>query len=201
MKLRFFYLLFPLILSSCVQLPDSELQQNSSWEAQQTQLENLTHWSLSGKLGIFTPGERNSVDIYWQQSDQDFHIRLSAMLGVRSLDIKKQGKQTTIINTDGQHHQSNNTEQLITELSGMVLPVNNLQQWIKGNPSGASFQLDDNQQVVSLLGGEPDQGVWEISYADYRTINGTNLPHKLQLTRGDIRLKFAISKWNIPPLQ
>lgn len=201
MKFRFLYLLFPLIIAGCAQFPNSEVQQNSSWAAQQTQLADLTHWSFSGKLGIFTPDERNSVDIYWQQSDQDFHIRLSALLGARSLDIKKRGEQTTIIDTDGQYHQSNNAEQLITELSGMVLPINDLQQWIKGNPSGASYQLDDNQQVIRLLGGEPKQGIWEITYSDYRKINDTNLPHKLQLTSGDVRLKFAISKWNTFPLQ
>ncbi|WP_028866345.1 lipoprotein insertase outer membrane protein LolB [Psychromonas hadalis] len=199
MKLRFLYLLLPLLFAGCAQHPNSALPKNSTWTIQQAQLEQLTHWSLSGKLGIFTPNNRDSVDIYWQQSGQDFHIRLSALLGLKSIDIQKRGNETVIIDMDGQRHHSNDTEQLITDLTGFVLPIEYLQQWIKGNPSNASYQLNDRQQVSNLLGGTQNTELWSITYNDYRTVNQTNLPHKLQLTRGDLRLKFSISQWHLPP--
>lgn len=197
MKFRFFYLLLPLLFSGCAKPPTTELQINDSWQAQQSQLEKLTHWSLSGKLGVFTPDERKSVDISWQQSDQEFHIRLIGPLGITVLDIQKTDDGNVII--DGEAYHSADAEQLITELSGMVLPITQLQQWIKGNPRGASYLLDDNQQVSSLSGTDRELGQWIISFSDYRTIDRTNLPHKLQLTRGDLRLKFAISTWKILP--
>ncbi|PKG38390.1 lipoprotein insertase outer membrane protein LolB [Psychromonas sp. Urea-02u-13] len=196
MKLRFFYLLFPLIFTGCALPPDPELQINNSWESHKNQLEQLTDWSLSGKLGIFSPEGRESVNINWQQSKNGFHIRLNGPLGINVLDIQKVDNNNVII--DGEKYHSNNPEQLIAELSGMVLPIEQLQQWIKGNPSGASYQLDDNHQLSSLLGGQTSTGLWLINYADYRTIEQINLPHKLQLTRGDLRLKFKISNWQIP---
>ncbi|MCP4323649.1 MAG: outer membrane lipoprotein LolB [Psychromonas sp.] len=201
MKLRIFYLLIPFLFSGCAQFPKKAVQKNSSWENQQTQLERLTHWSISGKLAIITPEERNSLNIHWQQSNQDFHIHLTTFLGLSVLDIQKSGDTTVIIDTDGNRHISDSTEQLITELSGMILPINQLQQWIKGNPSKANYQLDENQQVITLQSSSDESGLWSILYSDYRTTHNTNLPHKLKLNRGKLRIKFAISDWNIPDLQ
>jgi outer membrane lipoprotein LolB len=196
MKLRILYLLLPLLFSGCVQLPDTPVQKNKSWAIQQAQLEQLTDWSLSGKLGVFSPEGRESVNINWQQSKKGFHIRLNGPLGISVLDIQKIDNNSVII--DGEKYLSNNPEQLIAELSGMVLPIEQLQQWIKGNPSGASYQLDDNHQLTNLLGGQKNTGLWLINYGDYRSIEHINLPHNLQLTRGNLRLKFKISNWQIP---
>jgi len=195
MKRCLYYLLLPLLFTGCAQLPDTELTPNNSWDAQQSQLDKLNHWSLSAKLALITPSERNSVNIHWQQSDQDFHIRLTTFLGMNVLEIEKKHQQTTVIDADGKHYVSDNTRELVKQLSGIDLPIQQLQQWIKGNPSGASYQLDDNQQVNHLLSGDANSGFWSVDYSDYRTINSINLPHKLQLTRNDLRLKFAISKW------
>jgi len=200
MKFRFLFLLLPLLFMGCAQIPDSTPQQSSSWAVQQTQLEALTHWSLSGKLAVITPNERNSVNIHWQQSDRDIDIHLSTFLGLSVLDIKKTNDETVIIDSDGNHYRSKDSEQLINELSGMSIPVEHLQQWIKGNPHNATYQLDEQHRVSTLLGTDHQHGVWSINYSDYRPVNSIALPHKLQLTRGDIRLKFIISTWHITAL-
>lgn len=196
MKFRFFYLLLALILTSCTLPPKAQLQINRSWQSHQIQLAQLTDWTLSGKLGIFSPNKRESVNLHWQQSAKGFHIRLNGPLGINVLDVQKVDDNTIIV--DGKTYISDNPTQLISELSGMVLPIEQLQQWIKGNPSEASYQLDNNQLLSSLLGGNKDTGFWSINYADYRTIKNINLPYKLQLTRGDLRLKIKISNWEIP---
>lgn len=195
MKNRFYYLLLPFLFTGCAQLPNTEQPQNSSWPTQQVQLEQLSNWSLSGKLAVITPEERNSVNIHWQQTGQDFHISLTTFLGMSVLDIHKSAQQTVVIDSDGKRYVSKNTEQLIKDLSGMELPIKQLQQWIKGNPSGANYQLNDHQQVSHLTGSDQTGGMWVIDYSDYRTVNNTNLPHKLDLSRDNLRLKFAISRW------
>jgi len=200
MKFHSLFLLLPLLFMGCAQLPDTTLQQDISWEVQQKQLETLTHWSLSGKLAVITPDERNSVNIYWQQSGANLEIHLSTFLGLSVLDIKKSNDETVIIDSDGKHYRSNNSEQLINALSGMSIPVEHLQQWIKGNPHNATYQLNEQQHISTLLGTDQQHGVWSINYSDYRRVNNIDLPHKLQLTRGDIRLKFIISTWQITDL-
>lgn len=198
MTFRFFYLLLIVIISGCVQSPPPAQAplSNASWELQKQQLEQLTEWSFSGKLGIFSPEGRDSVNINWQQSATDFHIILTAPLGINVLDIHKVNENTVIV--DGKTYISEDQDNLITELSGMELPINQLQQWIKGNPSGASYQLDENNQLMSVLGGQPHTGLWLINYSDFRVVEKISLPYRLQLTRGDLRLKFKISRWEVP---
>lgn len=202
---RLFFLLLTIIVSGCAQLPPTQqnVPINSTWESQKLKLEQLTDWSFSGKLGVFSPEGRDSVNINWQQSQQNFHIILTGPLGISVLDINKVNQNTLII--DEETYDSDNFDSLIMELSGMALPVEELQQWIKGNPHDASYQLDENNQLISVLGGQEETGLWLINYSDFRSLNNINLPYSLQLSRGDLRLKFKISSWKIPlpkqPLQ
>ncbi|WP_193755558.1 lipoprotein insertase outer membrane protein LolB [Psychromonas sp. psych-6C06] len=198
MKCRICYLLIPLLLVGCAQTPHTGIETHDSWINQQTRLENLSYWSLSGKLAVITPTERNSVNIHWQQSDEDFQIHLTTFLGLNILEIKKVGLRTVITDQDGNNYVSDDTQQLVQQLSGMDIPIKQLQQWIKGNPKQANYQLGDNQLVSSLLSNQNDKQGWSINYSDYRTVKGINLPYKLDLTRGQLRLKFAIANWQLP---
>jgi outer membrane lipoprotein LolB len=195
---RILFLLLTIIVTGCAQLPttDQALPVNSTWESQKLKLQQLTDWSFSGKLGVFSPEGRDSVNINWQQSQENFHIILTGPLGINVLDINKVNQNTLII--DEETYVSDNFDSLIMELSGMELPVEELQQWIKGNPHDASYQLNEDNQLISLLGGQEETGLWLITYSDFRSINNVNLPYSLQLSRGDLRLKFKISRWDIP---
>ncbi len=197
MKTGFLILLFTFVLVGCVQTP---APQSISWLTHQQQLENLTDWALTGKLAIITPKERHSLNIYWLQSDNNFHITLTTFLGSTVLDVKKTQFGTEIIDNNGDLFFGEDTEALIEQLSGLVIPIDVLQQWIKGNPRDASYQVSENNQVVSLSGLDRKNSLWSIEYSNYKTTQQINLPHKLQLKRLDLRLKFAISQWevNIP---
>ncbi|MFT6925997.1 MAG: outer membrane lipoprotein LolB [Psychromonas sp.] len=184
-----------LMLAGCAQIPTPPPTETADWSAHQQQLDELTDWSLSGKVAIITPEERHSLNIYWQQSGDDFHITLSSFLGSTILDINKTALGTRIIDDKGKVYFGKNAQTLITQLSGIELPVDVLQQWIKGNPSGAVYQLNENNQLVSLTGQDNQDDNWSIDYNNYKTVQQTSLPHQLQLKRQDLLIKFAIRKW------
>lgn len=199
MKLRFFYLLLAFLFSGCAQLPSNVIAP-TSWEIQQSKLAALTHWAISGKMAIITPKKRSSVNIHWQQVGDDFSINLTTFLGINVLEIKKTAGQTVIIDDQGKRYAGSDSEQLIQQLSGMAIPVEQLQQWIKGAPSEAEYQLNEQQLLASLKDGDEQRGIWALNYTDYRTLDTTPLPYKINLQRDDIRLKFAIAKWQINDL-
>jgi len=197
MKTAFLGLLLTLLVAGCAQIPEEPPAQKVSWLIHQQQLENLTDWSLSGKLAIITPEERHSLNIYWAQTGNDLHITLTTFLGATVLDIKKTPIGTQIIDNNGERFFGEDSEALIKQLSGLVIPIDVLQQWIKGNPSDASYQLNKNNQVESLAGHDPKNAYWSINYQQYTRVHGLYLPQKLQLKRLDLRLKFAISEWQL----
>ncbi|MCW8996374.1 MAG: lipoprotein insertase outer membrane protein LolB [Psychromonas sp.] len=194
MKKGVILFLFIYLLGGCAQIPPA---QNIPWLSHQQQLENLKNWSFSGKLAFITPQERHSLNIHWRQSGNNFHITLTTFLGTSVLDLNKTPSGTKITDNNGNLYFAEDTESLIKQLSGLVIPVEALQQWVKGNPSEASYQLNKDNQVVSLSAVASENASWSVNYSDYKSQQGIYLPHKLQLKKSDLRLKFAISRWQI----
>lgn len=197
MKTLIYFFSLLLLLTGCAQIPQPV--NNVSWFEHQQQLQQLTHWSFSGKLAIITQEERNSLNIHWLQAGDDFHIVLSTFLGGTVLEVQKTDLGTKITDKNGKEYINHDSKLLIKQLSGLTIPIKQLQQWIKGDPADAEYQLNEQNQIVSLLGRDHDKGMWIVNYNAYQTVNKLNLPAKLQLKKENLRLKFAISKWEIAP--
>lgn len=200
----FLSFLFALTLSGCAQfnVSNNDTESNlktTSWDKHQQQLGQLTSWSLTGKLAIFTQGDRQSANIYWQQQNNDYSIQLTSLFGTRILQITKTDRGVEIINNDGDIFVGENANQLVQQLSpGLDLPIIALQQWIKGNPINASYQLNEQQLVSHLLGEDTNGILWSVNYQHYQAYSKYILPNSVDLKRGNIRLKIAIKQWEIP---
>lgn len=195
-------LLFVIMLSGCSQfasdVDDVPLSTNFTWEQQQQQLQQLDHWSLTGKLAVFLDKDRQTANIYWKQQGDNYSIQLTTFLGTRILQVTKNEQGVEIINNDDQVFTGQDANTLIKQLSpGLDLPIAALQQWIKGNPASASYQLNDQQQVRDLLGLDASQNLWEVSFQQYQNFSGIALPNRVDLKRDNIRVKIAINQWKV----
>ena len=196
-------LILIITLSGCSQLntkdtDDSNILTNQSWEEHRQQLEKMDNWTLSGKLAIFLETERQTANIYWQQQGNNYNIQLTTFIGTRVLQVIKNEQGIEIINSDDEVFTGQDANALIQQLSpGLDLPITALQQWVKGNPDNAPFQLNTTQQVGELIGIDDSQNVWEVKLQDYNVFSGIALPEKVDLTRDNIRVKIAINQWNI----
>ena len=190
-------------LSGCSQFnasnsDDAAVLTNLTWEQQQQKLQQLDHWTLTGKLAIFLEKDRQTANVYWQQQGDNYSIQLTTFIGTRILQVTKNEQGVEIINNDDEVFTGPNANTLIKQLSpGLDLPIAALQQWIKGNPANASYQLNDQQQVSELLGLDESQNMWQVSFQQYQFFSGNVLPKKVDLKRDDIRVKIAINQWKI----
>jgi outer membrane lipoprotein LolB len=196
-------LILIITLSGCAQrnaptTDDSAILTNQSWEEHRQQIVSMDNWSLSGKLAIFLETERQTANIYWQQEGNNYNIQLTTFIGTRVLQVIKNEQGIEIINSDDEVFTGQDANELIQQLSpGLDLPITALQQWIKGNPDNAPFQLNETQQVGELIGIDDSQNVWEVKLQDYNIFSGIALPEKVDLTRDNMRVKIAINQWNI----
>ena len=194
MKNIFISVFFSILLLGCSQT--RQFSKNTvSWQIQQAKLQQLTNWGFSGKLALISPSERHSVNVFWKQEGNDFHIILTSFIGSTVLDIKKTKMFTRIIDRDGKTYYGEDAEKLIQQLSGIPLPISKLQEWIKGNPIKANFNLNDTNQVSSLSGIDNYKNTWKVSFSEYIFTKNIALPSKLQLSSNDYRLKFSINNW------
>lgn len=192
--------MFLLFLSGCSLLSEQNNDEVKTvdWAEHKQHLENISHWQISGKLAMFIGKERQSANLHWQQKGENFTIDLTSFIGTRMVRVKKDQQGVEIINSDGKTFTGNNAETLIAELApGVVFPVSELQQWVKGNPVDASYQLNEQHLVNDLLGKDKLNKIWSVHLSQYKDDIGIFLPYNVELNRGDVRIKIRINQWQV----
>lgn len=198
--------LFIIALSGCSQFDHSNSDEASqlmtvAWDQHKQKLEQIKNWSLSGKIAIYIEKERQSANLHWRQTGEDYSIQLTTFIGTRILQVTKNSEGVEIINDEGEKFVGQDASTLIRELSpGLDLPIASLQQWIKGNPVDASYQLNDQQLVSDLLGKDENSGLWAVNYQQYQLYGNNLLPRKIELKQDHIRVKIAINQWKTPTI-
>ncbi|MFQ2331037.1 lipoprotein insertase outer membrane protein LolB [Aeromonas dhakensis] len=188
--LRLFTLGCLLLLAGCATTQPQRDQVN--WQQERTRLEQLTHWQLSGKMAIITAQQKGSARVNWQQDGDDYRLNLTSLIGTHILELSRCKGEITLIDNEGNPHQSQDAEALVYQLTGWNIPVAELPAWIKGLPGEAEFELNPDRSLASVRDGQ-----WQIVYGDYRDQDGYRLPHLLTMTGQGSRLKLQINQWTI----
>ncbi|WCH23961.1 lipoprotein insertase outer membrane protein LolB [Aeromonas salmonicida] len=179
-----------LLLAGCTTTQPQRDQVN--WQKERTRLEQLSHWQLSGKMAIITAQQKGSARVNWQQNGDDYRLNLTSLIGTHILELSRSKGEITLIDNEGNPHQSQDAEALIYQLTGWDIPVQGLPEWIKGLPGKAEFELNSDSSLASVRDGQ-----WQIVYGDYRDQDGYRLPHLLTMTGQGSRLKLQINQWTL----
>lgn len=190
MFLRIFTFGCLLLLAGCTTTQPQRDQVN--WQKERTRLEQLSHWQLSGKMAIITAQQKGSARVNWQQNGDDYRLNLTSLIGTHILELSRSKGEITLIDNEGNPHQSQDAEALIYQLIGWNIPVQGLPEWIKGLPGKAEFELNSDSSLASVRDGQ-----WQIVYGDYRDQDGYRLPHLLTMTGQGSRLKLQINQWTL----
>lgn len=190
--------LFPLCLAlllglaGCAQ-PLQPTQYNELvWRGQREKLEQLDHWSLTGKLAIFTSQQKGSARLNWQQQGDDYKLVLTSLIGTTIMEIQRQQGVVTITDDKGVRRQDSNPQALVYRLTGWAIPIAQLPTWIKGLPGDADYQLGGDGRVTELRKGD-----WQLHYKDYALTRLWLLPTGLELNGPETRIKLVIDEWQI----
>jgi len=183
------------VLTGCMPQPSMIAPQNlnKSFKQRKAELEDLNHWNLKGAIAVKENTKGYSASMLWNQKNAtSFDIQFSGPLGAGKVKVIKRGSQATL--SDGKNtFTSNNAEQLLKKHTGNAIPVNSLFYWIRGLPNPKlpfKIKKDTYGHLSSLT-----QLGWQINYIRFTHFKSFDVPAKLVLTRGNIRVKIVISKW------
>ncbi|MCK6265413.1 lipoprotein insertase outer membrane protein LolB [Vibrio sp. ZSDE26] len=190
-----------LFLAGCSTLPESET--SVEWQTHQAKLESITQYQTSGKLGYISPEQRQSLNFQWKHATENSRLRLTTFIGqtVLNLSITPNG---SIVNTyDDQTLAHESADVLIEQLTGLSMPVEQLQDWLLGNPTSADkFQLNENNTLRSLSKTIEHQ-TWQLEYLSFHDVGYQGdlmpLPRTIKLTQQDTSINLVISKWTLQP--
>ncbi len=162
----------------------------------------LTQWQATGKLAFITPADKQAVNFVWLQNNDEYKVNFNTFLGINVLSIKRD-KLGIIISAEGKDYQSKNPQQLIFDLTGWWLPIDELSRWLKADIDSEEGDVTkDNKGYIQSYTPNCRETLCSenimIHYSQYQPVAHLILPHRLTMqTQGMAQqtLKVSIQHW------
>ena len=197
-------LMASILLFGCTSVPETVT--SVEWQAHQSKLKQITHYSIIGKLAYISPQQRQSLNFQWKHSDQLSSLRLTTFLGQTALNLTITPQGAKVVTYDDEIFTGESATQLVYSLTGLMIPIDHMPQWLLGLPTGADqFQLSETNTLASL-NKQVGLRQWQLEYRAYKemtdlvknsNLNPLPLPSKLKFTQADTTINIVVSKWKI----
>ena len=185
------------ILAACASISEQVLERPADWEARLQRHQQINDWMIKARLGVQSETEGGSFDVFWQQIADTYDIRLIAPMGQGAVLISGDNAGVTISLADGQTEYSQDADQLFTSMTGLSLPVNGLQDWLRGMPIQGeeihNISWNEHGQLYKF-----EQRGWRVEMNRYKIIAGYELPHAFYLEREDrpeLSVRLLVREW------
>jgi outer membrane lipoprotein LolB len=183
-----------LYLSACSMLPNKAFQPGS-WPQQQQLLEQLSSWTLQGKLGIRSrsPDKNHSATMHWQQHDEHYQIQINGPFGQGKIKLQGDPGQLLLERTNQPAVSTRQPETLLMQELGWRLPIKQIAYWVKGLPAPDSKYT--HQLMAEGVLSQLEQSGWELRFSHYQQIDNYLLPGKIVMTRDPLTLTLIAKQW------
>ena len=153
----------------------------------------ITRFALEGRLQVRDAERSAAVGFDWQHDGPRDEWLFTGPLGQGLARIESDASGAHMTLSDGRRFEAASAAELAGSLLGVEAPFASLPRWITARP-GASAQVrtvDAQGRPRTLV----DQG-WTIDYTDYTGEAADALPRKIDVHRGDTRLRLIVDAWN-----
>lgn len=186
------------VLTACSTVPerDAGAPDLVAWQQRQQQLGELEGWAFNGRIAVRDGRDEGwNASLRWQQRGGHFDIQLSGAFGQGAARIHGDGASAVVEVAGEAPRAAPNAEMLMQEQLGWHVPVQGLRYWLTGSPApeGSELEIVDGLGRLSRL----VQGGWEVLYSRYETVDGIDLPRKLEMSNPRLRVRLVIDQWSI----
>lgn len=153
-------------------------------------------FELEGRLSANDELRSVSGPFDWRHGPMHDQWTVYSPLGqiLAELNATPSGAELTL--ADGQRLGAASVAELLPALIGIDLPFAQLPGWIQAVPHGsAEVRHTDGQGRPALVF---DQG-WRIDYAEYQDPAPSALPRRIDISRGEARIRLIIDRWSPQP--
>ena len=202
--LRFLFSALGLVLAGCATVPEIAVDDAASqalWQQHRQQLEPFNDWSIRGRVVVFVEDEVYHLGLSWRREGDSSSLKFEASMGQGLMRLEKLNGRVVLTTAEGETYQGRNAQQVLYDSTGLTIPVEGLETWIKGLPrrdSAFEQALDTRGRSASL-----QQDGWFINYLDYLESDSVQsprapLPRRLYLKHNSLALKIVIDQWQNP---
>ena len=188
------------LLAACATQPPAPITDESheNWQTNLARLDTFNQWAIRGRVALFTDDDVYNLGLDWQRNADQHQLTLEASLGQGVIQVQKKPGQGTLKTPEGETYTGANARQLLAQVTGLDIPVEGLETWIRGIPHDQSSFLPDIDAAgrASSLA----QDGWRINYLEYQPVEAEGvsplmLPKKLYLKQQKVALKIVIDQW------
>lgn len=156
---------------------------------------------LDGRLALSNGRDGGSGRMRWVQGTGRYSFELAAPVTRQSWRLSGDAGGATLSGLDGGPRSGADADALLRATTGWDIPVQALRCWLLGLPADsgrygeADLGFDAHRQLVRL-----EQAGWTIDYAGWQPLSqlNTELPLRVQVRRGDARVRLIVDGWAIP---
>jgi outer membrane lipoprotein LolB len=193
---RLTLLIIAFCLTGCVSVRQPaavQLSKKQPFSVRAQHLAKLSHWTISGAVGIVRPGDTESANYQWQQNGKNYRIKLAGALNVGATTIDGGSGWVKVSRANGQHWEGKSPHTLIASSLGWPLPVEQLYYWVRGIEAPLAYS---NRKIDSLghLQSMKQLG-WTIHWSRYASVGQYDLPRWIVLQRPGWKIKLLVRQW------
>lgn len=154
-------------------------------------------FDLEGRMSASDGDRGANGQIEWRHDAVRDEVTLYTPLGQIAARLESSLHGAELLTGDGKVFHADSADALLPELLGIALPVARLAYWVQAAPpNGAEIRDVDTDGRPTLV---IDQG-WRIEYLEYHPGEAASaLPRKLDVSRGDARIRLIIDQWTTQP--
>ena len=156
----------------------------------------LPAFTVDGRLSATDGQEVASGRFEWVHADAHDRLTLFSPLGQVVALLEGGPAGASLESADGSRREAADVDALLPEALGVELPAARLPRWIQAAPAADAEvrELDAAGRPQRVF----DQG-WRIDYTGYADDTAAALPRRLEISRGDARVRLIIDSWTALP--
>jgi outer membrane lipoprotein LolB len=179
------------LLSACASAPTLTTPPGQAVDASR-----LLDWTAAGRLAMTVAGDGGSANFTWRQRAAVTDLEVRGPFGVGALKIVVDGDALTVTDAAGITLDAAVAREQIRARLGADVPVAWLRYWLLG------LAAPDSPAQVEQRTSPPlrliEQAGWQVSYEQFRVVQGWSVPTRLTCSGGDARIRVIVDDWQLP---
>jgi outer membrane lipoprotein LolB len=169
----------------------------AAWARRQTRLADVDNWRLDGRVAVINGSDGNSGSLVWRQQADALEFRISGPFGVGGMHIYGDARGVKVVDSRGRSFFTRSPDFEFYRRFGWYVPLESLRYWVVGLPDPglpSRHRVDAGGRLETL-----EQEGFHVAYLRYMTVSGLELPQRITVTRGAIKVKVAVQDWSLDP--
>ncbi len=167
----------------------------ASWPERRAGLQQLSQFSLRGRVALAAGDQGFNASLRWQQSAALSALHLEGPLGMGAVQLQVEGERFDMRTARGEQLDGAVARSALERQLGFDLPIAALRYWLLGVPAPAGGPSEEQLRPDGVALSALSQDGWRVEYPDYVETVGGPRPRRVVASRAQARVRLVVESW------